>query len=386
METTKNTKRALEHCKSSLLVLLMMATTWVSAYSPSVVNLVNGNRSAILVPSTGLPLVVFHSGSQIRALKCANTLCTGVPSSNTALLNLSSVTRITVVTAADGLPLIGLSFTFAGPRAIKCNDAACTTFTASIIDNFNSGSFADHDLIVPPDGLPIFAYLDGSAGDLKVARCANSACTSVGSVVIADALNFAGRAPSIALIGGLPNIAYGTQVAGTSAFKLLRCGSIDCSTGNSISTLSTENTSPHSMMVGRDGNLMIAYMSDLTTQDQLRLLKCLNAACLTFTTSTIDSVNSGLGLGDAIKMFQGSDGLPVMAYLDRTFSTIKFARCTRPDCATLSITTLDANAISTPSSGTNLGLSMNADGLPVVTYATSPNFVRLQSCNTRSCQ
>lgn len=365
-----------------LCIMLGMPT--VHAQAPVIVapGVSSNGRLDMVVPASGLPLVVFQDGPQVKAMQCANAACTGLPAS-TAVIASVGTSRIRVALGADGLPIIGLSVSFSGLRAIKCSNANCTLATTTVVDASNLGN-GDHALIVPADGNPIFAIFDGNNGDLKVARCANAACTGIASVAVADAAGFVGRAPGIALIGGLPQIAYN---ADSLNVKLLRCGNLDCTIGNAFVTLNGENASALAMIEGRDGNALIAYNADTTTQDSLRMIRCLDATCATSSVSTIDKHATGNGVGAGVQMRSGADGLPVMSYFDITLGAIKLARCARSDCAATSLTTVHAPAANPITVGASTALAINANGVPMTAYALSgvtPNLI-VNSCNTRSC-
>ncbi len=362
----------------------LIATTGASALyaqAPTIVAPGPGSngRHDIVVPASGLPLVVYQDLAQV---KCANAACTGVPLS-TAVIASVTTSRIRVALAADGLPIIGLSVTFSGLRAVKCSNASCTLATTTVVDPSNLG-FSDHALIVPVDGNPMFAIFDANNGDLKVARCANADCTGSASVVVADAAGFVGRAPAIAIIGGLPHIAYN---ADSLSVKLLRCGNMDCTVGNSFVALNAENATAMSMIEGHDGAALIAYNADTTTQDLLRLIRCVGTSCATFSVSTIDKHATGQGVGAGVQMRTGADGLPVMSYFDMTLGAIKVARCARSDCASTTLTTVHAPANAPITVGGTTALAINGNGVPVIVYSLSgsvPN-VFINSCNTRSC-
>jgi hypothetical protein len=342
----------------------------------------SNGRLDIVVPASGLPLVVYQDGPQVKAMQCANAACIGAPSSTAVIANLST-SRIRAALAADGLPIIGLSVSFSGLRAVKCSNANCTLAVTTVVDPGNLGN-SDHALIVPPDGNPVFAIFDANNGDLKVARCANAGCTGGASVVVADAAGFVGRAPAIALIGGLPQIAYN---ADSLNVKLLSCGNMDCTVGNSFIALNAENAAAISMIEGRDGAALIAYNADTTTQDLLRLIRCVGVSCATSSVSTIDKHASGQGVGAGVQMRSGADGLPVMSYFDLTLGAIKVARCARSDCASTTLTTVHAPAHAPISVGGTTAMTINGNGVPVVAYAlsgTTPNLI-VNSCNTRSC-
>jgi hypothetical protein len=378
---------------SRFIALCLYAVAWavattgasaVNAQAPTIVAPGPGSngRHDIVVPASGMPFVVYQDGPQVKAMQCANAACTGAPASIAVIANLTT-SRIRVALAADGLPIIGLSVSFSGLRAVKCSNAACTLATTTVVDPSNLG-FSDHALIVPADGNPLFAIFDANNGDLKVARCANAGCTGSASVVVADAAGNVGRAPAIAIVGGLPQIAYN---ADSLNVKLLSCGNMDCSIGNSFVALNAENAAAISMIEGRDGAALIAYNADTTTQDLLRLIRCNGTGCTTFSVSTLDKHATGLGVGAGVQMRTGADGLPVMSYFDMTLGAIKVARCTRSDCASTTLTTVHAPLNAPVTVGATTAIAINGNGVPVIVYTLSgaaPNLF-VNSCNTRSC-
>jgi hypothetical protein len=367
----------------SALVQLGAAVALAQSPTIAIPGVASNGKLDIFVPSTGLPLVVFQDASTIKAMQCANALCTGAPTSVATVASLSSIARIRVTGAADGLPLISISVSFNGLRAIKCSNASCTLSTTTVVDPGNHGN-GDHAVVVPADGRPIFAIFDGSNSDLKVARCANAQCTGTASVVVADGAGTAGRAPAIAIIAGLPQIAYNLNFA---SLRLLRCGNLDCTVGNSFSMLAAESPIAASMIEGRSGSALIAYQADASPADSLRLLRCLDTSCVGSSVSTIDTHSSGPGLGAGVQMRSGADGLPVISYFDNTLGAIKLARCTRADCAATTVTTVHAPALAPLTLAAGTGLAINGNAVPMIAYALSgvaPNLI-VNSCNTRSC-
>lgn len=338
-----------------------------------------GARLDVVVPSDGLPLVVYQEGAVVKALKCGNTTCT---SGNTiSSVSPLTVRRLRLALGSDGLPLIGMSVSSSGLRMARCLNAACSSASVSLIDPANLGANTDHAFVVPGDGRPLFAYYDSNNADLKYARCADASCTS-SVVTVLDSIGAVGNAPSLALIGGLPQMAYN---GGTTAFKLARCSNLDCTPGASISTLNTDNALDTSMIAGKDGFAMMVYRQDATTLDSLRLVKCNDANCLSSTSTLLDSTNTGVGIGNGAILRTGADGLPVISYIDFSFAALKVLRCTRQDCLSSTITTVHAPAAGVVTTG-HLGLAIGSSGTPVIAYnQTGSNGLLLNFCNTRSC-
>ena len=78
----------------------------------------------------------------------------------------------------DGLPIISYYDASNGDlKVAHCTDTACTTATTTTLDSTGGvGYFTS--ITIGTDGLPINSYYDGSNNDLKVTHCTNTACTT----------------------------------------------------------------------------------------------------------------------------------------------------------------------------------------------------------------
>lgn len=340
----------------------------------------SNGRLDVGVPADGRPLVVYQEASSIKALKCGDSTCSAGHTVFT-VANLS-VRRVRLAFASDGTPVIGLSVVSSGLRVARCANAECSLASIAVVDPANLGANTDHALLLPADGRATFAYFDANNFDLKYARCVDAVCSS-SQVVTVESVGSVGIAPSMSLVGGLPQIAYGGN---SNSLRLARCASLDCNSGTLVSTLSAENVADSAMMTGRDGFAMIAYRQDLTTPDVLRLAKCNNTACTAPTLTSMDINAASIGLGTGVQMRAGADGLPLIAYYDQSFQTIKLLRCTRPDCSAASITTAHAPSSNIVTTTATAALAISAAGTPLLAYAQQGPGLTLQFCNTRSCQ
>ncbi len=366
--------------RALVLSLAIAGGAPLAAQSPAILQpgLPSNGRLDVGVPPDGRPLVVYQEASSIKALKCGNSNCSA-GNTVTTVANLS-VRRVRLAFGSDGMPVIGLSVVSSGLRVARCANAECSLASIAVVDPANLGGNTDHALVLPADGRPLFAYFDANNFDLKYARCADAACTSA-QVVTLESAGSVGIAPSMSLIGGLPQIAYGGN---SNSLRLARCASLDCSSGASISTLSAENVGDSAMIAGRDGFAMIVYRQDLATPDVLRLAKCNNAACTAPTLTSLDTNATGIGLGVGVQMRPGADGLPLVTYYDQSFQTIKLLRCTRPDCSAASSTTAHAPSSSIVTTTATAGLAVSVGGTPVLAYSQQGPGLTLQLCNTRS--
>lgn len=373
----------LRHCFTCIALLISASTLAAPPPGPLIIDTgaTTNGKLAVVVPDDGLPLVIFQGAAAVvQTYKCFARDC----SSGGSQANLVPLTakRIRVALGADGLPIVGLSIANSGLRMLKCNNQSCTGGTTlKVLDSANLGAIADHDLVVPPDGLPIFAYNDGNNGDLKVARCNDGGCGSV-EVNVVDSLGSVGASPAITLVNGLPQVAYD---ANSNTLRLAICSDMACSRDASFVNLAADNPNDTAMLTGRNGAAMIAYKHDVALSDSLKLVQCNNSACTAPVIRQLDSIEFGLGLGDGIEMVSGTDGLPVLSYVDQSFGTVKLLHCTRQDCATSTITTLHAPPSAVLSTGATTALAMTAQGTPLVGYGVTGSGLTLSVCNARGC-
>ncbi|MBI2590935.1 MAG: tail fiber domain-containing protein [Candidatus Blackburnbacteria bacterium] len=247
------------------------------------------------------------------------------------------------------------------------------TQTATAIDTSASGYAS---VAIGTDGYPVIAYHDGGTGALSVYKCSNTSC-STGSTATVDSGQSAGQYASITIgTDGLPVISYydGTNFD----LKIVKCGNASCSSGNTTNTIdSTGDVGiQSSIAIGTDGYPVISY-NDSTNGD-LKVIKCADILCApaTNTTNSVDTTgNTGYQTSIAI----GTDGYPVISYLDGGNGDLKVAKCGDSSCTPGSAT------ISTPDTidGTNSSIAIGKDGLPVISYIASG--LKVYKCSNVSC-
>jgi hypothetical protein len=277
--------------------------------------------------------------------------------------NVGQYPSITI--GADALPVIAYyDADSADLKVAKCANAACTASTLSTVD---SAGFAGEypSIAIGADGLPVIAYRDFLNADLKVAKCVNAACSGGTSTLsTVDSTGDVGEYPSIAIgADGLPVIAYRDLT--NFDLKVAKCVNAACTAGTS--TISTVDSAGDvgrftSIAIGVDGLPVIAYLDD--TNIDLKVAKCANAAC-TAGTSTISTVDSAGFMGLFASIAIGPDALPVIAYLDNSIGALKVAKCANAACTgTSTLSTVD----SAGNVGYYISIAIGADGLPVIAY------------------
>jgi predicted regulator of Ras-like GTPase activity (Roadblock/LC7/MglB family) len=334
-----------------------------------------GQYSAIAIGADGLPVISYRdaTGGTLKVAKCASAACTGVATITTvddpATAGVGSYTAIAIGT--DGRPMI--SYFDSSASALKvahCADAACTGMaTITTVDDPPSNDVGSYTSIaIGTDGVPVVSYNDSTAGALKVAKCANAACTGSATITAVDdpPTNSVGFYTSIAIgTDGLPVISYRDATAG--ALKVARCANAACTGSATITTVDDQPTNDlglyTSIAIGTDGLPVISYF-DVTAQ-ALKVAHCGNAACSSGNTiNTVD--DPGNIVGEYTSIAIGTDGLPVISYHDSTAGALKVAHCANAACTGVAtITTVDdpANAV-----GAFTSIAIGTDSRPVMSY------------------
>ncbi len=134
-------------------------------------------------------------------------------------------------------------------------------------------------ITIGTDSLPVISYYDFTNGDLKVAKCANSACSSGNTITSVDTGGDVGWFTSITIgTDGLPVISYYDFTNGD--LKVAKCANSACSSGNTITSVDTGGDVGWftSITIGTDSLPVISYYDH--TNSHLKVAKCANSFCL----------------------------------------------------------------------------------------------------------
>jgi hypothetical protein len=350
-----------------------------------------GYHSAIAIGTDGLPVISYYDYNlaALKVTKCGNPACT---SGNTSTLvddPANDVGRYTSIrVGTDGFPVISYYDTTAKAlKVAKCANPACTgASTITVVDDPANDVGQYTSLRIGADGLPVISYYDDTARSLKVAKCGNASCTGTSTITtVDDPANWVGLWNSIAIgTDGFPVISYMDNTAG--ALRVAKCANAACTGASTITTINDPTGFEgrfNSIAIGTDGFPVISYQ-DGTITKALRVAKCVNAACTgtgTITSTVDDSVNE---VATDTSIAIGVDGFPVISYLDVTAFALKVAKCMNPACTGTSVvTTVDdpANQVGFTSS-----IAIGADGFPVISYYDgTAGALKVAKCNKASC-
>lgn len=253
------------------------------------------------------------------------------------------------------------------------------------------GTFSD--MILLPDGRPAVSYYDTTNGNLKLAVCANESCTGIATVLTLDnSTNDVGQFSSIAMgLDGLPVISYYDSTS--DDLKVLKCGSVDCSTGNVISTVdSTGNVGQLSAIaMGQDGNPVIAYYFQagaMVLDGDFRVAKCANPACSgAATITTLDVFGTG-NVSGSVSIAVPVDGLPIVAYQggspSPTGASLVVSKCINANC-TGTATKTNVHFDPDINVGAFAALAVDPANRPVIAYQSANGQLGLARCLNASC-
>jgi len=325
-------------------------------------------------PTAGTFLTVFPADASLPNTSNLNPGAGSPPTPNQVTVALSAGGAIKIYNYAGTVDLIIDLAGYYTPAISAGQGLAPTRRSLTTIDSAgNTGVFTS--IAIGVDGNPIISYWDLTAGDLRVAKCANPACTGAATLTTIDSANNTGLNPSIAIgVDGNPIISYWDLTAGD--LRVAKCANPACTGSATITTIdSTGDTGQDtSIAIGVDGNPIISYY-DATAED-LRVAKCANPACTAATPVTVDSTfTAGLATSIAI----GVDGNPIISYNDGV-GDLRVAKCANPACTagTATLTTVDT--------GQYTSIAIGVDGNPIISYYDfTTDDLRVAQCDNWFC-
>jgi hypothetical protein len=290
-----------------------------------------------------------------------------------------------IAIGTDGFPVIAYYDLTVGNldlKVTKCGNAACSSgnITTTVDSTGDVGQYAS--IAIGTDGFPVISYFDETGDDLEFVKCGNAACSSGNTLTTVDSTGHVGTYNSLAIgTDGLPVISYYDDT--NKDLKVAKCGNVTCSSGNTLTAVDTTGTFGHvytSVAIGTDGLPVISYMDN--TNSDLKVAKCGNAACSSGNTlTTVDS--SGLA-GRFSSIAIGGDGLPVISHYEANNSLLSVAKCGNAACSSgNTLTTVD----NTADVGQFNSITIGSDGFPIISYYDAgPAFdLKVAKCGNAAC-
>ena len=266
------------------------------------------------------------------------------------------------------------------PYAFQAEQAGALSRLGFTLTNVDSAGSVGHNtsVTIGADGLPVISYWDATNNDLKVAHCGNAACSASNTLTTVDSAGSVGTNTSVTMgTDGLPVISY-YDVTNLD-LKVAKCGNAACSAGNTLTAVDSAGDVGlySSITVGTDGLPIVSYYD--VTSDDVKVAHCGNAMCNAGNTLiTLDNV----GLFSSVTV--GIDGLPLIAYWDGTNTSLKVAHCGNAACSNFGTRTTVDNPPGDV--GRHTSITVGTDGLPVVSYLDVTNGdLKVAHCSNRFC-
>jgi hypothetical protein len=282
-------------------------------------------------------------------------------------------------------------------KVLRCGNKACSSGN-SIVPIGTGGQYTSLQLDQRPDpasflnpkdvlNYPVVSYYDQTAGRLKIVRCSTLTC-SPGSFTIAipdttTANN--GQFTSLALDSSSGNAVVSYYDVSTKRLKVLRCGNLACTAGNSIVTpdnTSADNGQFTSLQLDASGRPVVSYYD--AANQSLKLLHCGDVTCTS--ANTIANVDTIGNVGQFTSLQIGPLGYPVIAYYDVANQRLRVAHCSDQNCANpvnpAALVTVDALG----SVGQFASLRLDRFGRAVVGYYDATNQrLKVAYCSRTLC-
>lgn len=296
---------------------------------------------SLAVAPDGFPVIAYYDATltALKVAKCNDHACAGGDETRTVVDNSASVGMgCSLAIGNDGLPIIAYHDDTAGAlKVAKCNDPACSggDETLSTVDDPADDVGASTSLAIGNDGLPVIAHRDRTAEALLFVKCNDAACAPGGETyrTIEDSANNVGSYLSLVVgADGFPVIAYLDASAGD--IRVAKCADATCAspTISVAYDFAAASTSFHglSLTVGNDGLPLFALQPGVNRR--LVAVKCNDPACAggDESVNVVDEPANLVGYHPAVTI--GADGNPVVSYGDITAGALKLAKCNNPSC------------------------------------------------------
>jgi preprotein translocase subunit Sec61beta len=326
-----------------------------------------GLYTSITIGADGLGLISYYDGANtdLKVAHCSNTACTAAAASTLdSVGNVGQYTSITI--GADGLGLISYyDYDNGDLKVAHCLDTACTSADLYTLDSSSAGVGGYTSITIGADGLALISYYDFDNGDLKVAHCQNTACTSADLYTLDDASAQVGWYTSITIgVDGLGLISYYDYTNGD--LKVAHCQDTACTSADTYPLDSASVAGLYtSITIGADGLGLISYYDSI--DGDLRVAHCNDTGCTGAALSTLDT---GYSVGWYTSITTGADGLGLISYFDFSNGNLKLAHCSNVTCSSATTYKLDNPG----DVGRYTSITIGSDGLGLISYFDQSNF------------
>src|SRR5215216_2040410 len=204
-----------------------------------------GPKGASGVPGIpGTPGAVGQPGAQgpqgptgpaiVRSAPAANTITT-LDAAGVVVGDVGENTSATV--GADGLGLVSYYDRTSGDlKVAHCSDTACTSAAKTTLDSAGDAGHGS-SVVLGADGLGLISYRDKTNGAVKVAHCDNAACTSATSSTVQAGIGFNSTAWYTSATVGADGLALISYTTASGFLQVAHCDNPKCTSASITSNL-----------------------------------------------------------------------------------------------------------------------------------------------------
>ncbi|MDX6506589.1 MAG: hypothetical protein QOG06_1233 [Gaiellaceae bacterium] len=236
------------------------------------------DATSITVGTDGLGLIGYVDNGNLRVAHCSNVACSSVTSN---AVDATSQAYSSIAIGADGLPLVSYLDNVNGDLQVAhCSDVLCAASTTTAFDTSNNAGFYT-SLTIGSDGLGLVSYRDATASSLKVAHCDDVACSSA-TLSTVDSSGIEGEYSAITLgVDGLGVISYYDGTGARQDLKVAHCANVACTTSSTVAVDTAGQVGWNtSITVGSDGLPFVSYRD--VDGNRVKGLHCPNVFCVPY--------------------------------------------------------------------------------------------------------
>ncbi len=261
-----------------------------------------GQEVSLAIGTDGLGLMAYLNDTdhKLKVAHCDNAACTSAVFSTLA----DADGAISMIVGSDARGLIAYHHPFSGLVVTHCNDVACSTATPST--TLAPGGMYDTAMALGADGRALIAIMDNVAQRLKLAHCNDVACTSTTITEIDVASSNIWLARPVAVAIGPDGLGLSAYVDTNAALKVAHCANAACTASMTVTVRTGVGSQDVGFTLGADGLGLIGYVH----QNDMMLAHCNNKLCTRATTATLEP--DGLAQNKSLTL--GSDGVALMGY------------------------------------------------------------------------
>ena len=168
---------------------------------------------------------------------------------------------------------------FAHLKVAHCSNVACSSVTKATIDgSFDVGGWSS--ITTGADGLGLISYLDRDNGSLKVAHCSEHPLARSGTSTTIDSGDIGGFTSLAIGSDGLGLVSYEAPQTRQGELKIAHCSNTACTSATTTTLDPSGDLFGTSVTPGADG--LAARQRTTTRRSGLQVVHCSNVFCMPY--------------------------------------------------------------------------------------------------------